>query len=191
MNDGRKLAEGGGPATSPPEGRLLQDDGRVHGETQQAVSETSSRHKGFRAHRSDFYLPNERPKPWLKKLHPQEGQRICASTLDPHDSRLRSTASNTHFRSGSSVNHCGHRASSRCTRCGTDCSICLTADSQTNPWFLRTDEPKQKALRSCRGRSWRKCDRGIPPKEKRSREGDGLETHCLDLFSLGCLGRLH
>ena len=49
-------------------------------------SQGYSRHSSNCQHRSDFYLANERPKRlWLKELHPQARQRICALTLDPRD----------------------------------------------------------------------------------------------------------
>lgn len=38
--------------------------------------------KGFSAHRTDYYVPNGRPKKlWLKELHPRAKERMCAPDL--------------------------------------------------------------------------------------------------------------
>jgi len=38
--------------------------------------------QGYSRHRADFYLPNDRPKRlWLKPLHPEARQRLCAARL--------------------------------------------------------------------------------------------------------------
>lgn len=43
--------------------------------------------QGYSRHRADFYVPNDRPKRlWLKPLHPQARERLCAARLEEEQS---------------------------------------------------------------------------------------------------------
>lgn len=43
--------------------------------------------QGYSRHRTDFYVPNDRPKRlWLKPLHPQARERLCAAKLEEEQS---------------------------------------------------------------------------------------------------------
>jgi hypothetical protein len=43
--------------------------------------------QGYSRHRADFYVPNDRPKRlWLKPLHPQARERLCAAQLEEEQS---------------------------------------------------------------------------------------------------------
>ncbi len=49
--------------------------------------------QGYSRHRADFYVPNDRPKRlWLKPLHPQARERLCAAELEEEQSAGKTDA---------------------------------------------------------------------------------------------------